>query len=511
MDGERKFFRRRYRFSETIRTNISKDYLTDSGSNWTEWEMFRESVQNMWDEADRTAKETDGDSFNHFRIYLKDDNIVLEDKGSGVDLEAILYLGESGKRGTEFRGQKGEGELISFLIACQFGIEKWMLSKNWAVTARFENLNGYNVLVLDKWITVKPSTLKGTRWIYPESSVGSYYRNREDYFPGITKRGTQREKTLAKERAKQLARQEKKEGKPSGRTTSAKSPIFTPRRGGAKLYVKDIYVRDLDSLFSYNLPLELNRDRNMVSELDLFPMIAKTLNSEDATNRQLDTYWREGVGSRDHNKLEYRCVFESNWRTSYRWQNAFYRVFGKDAVIPVDNLTTDLDAATLGAKIIHLNDAAKKWAESVGINTTRNFLGCKEMKLVKKHGPALKSLLAFLREIGKRCNMVEYPIKVAHELTGTYNGMLLGLWKDGEVYLTKAVICDNAKALLKTYFHEVAHGDSGESDGTRGFTNWFESMHLDALFEEPKLTLEDLNHLEDLQRNVIEELNWETV
>jgi hypothetical protein len=130
--------RKGYVFQRTICTNISKEYLNDSGTTWGVWEAVRESIQNMMDEAEYMADSSGGQLLDYCSLGLTPSKLVLRDKGRGVDFAKILLIGESGKRGTHYRGQKGEGELLSFLVTTREGIAKEMYSKDGGFRRSFE-------------------------------------------------------------------------------------------------------------------------------------------------------------------------------------------------------------------------------------------------------------------------------------------------------------------------------------------------------------------------------------
>ena len=155
------FAGRLYKYHRTIETILSGLYVPDADRLWP----FKESVQNQVDEALHC--------WGLVGLTAEPDAVLLTDNGRGVDLDTILLLGQSGKRGeTDTVGQHGEGEIISFLVALRHGYEKLMASRKWLIAGRMARYNGSgaDVLVLDVYETVVPR--EGTAWYFagPEAA-----------------------------------------------------------------------------------------------------------------------------------------------------------------------------------------------------------------------------------------------------------------------------------------------------------------------------------------------------
>lgn len=149
-----RFKHKDYRFEKTIVTNVASDYVPD----WTLFHALRESIQNMVDEETQTGVVTRWQEEENGGVYFYD-------RGRGVKFEDILYLGVSGKREVEgVVGQHGEGELVSFVVSARLGIKKYMASQDWLAAGRIDNVDGYDVLVVDVYRAAKPR--KGTAWYY---------------------------------------------------------------------------------------------------------------------------------------------------------------------------------------------------------------------------------------------------------------------------------------------------------------------------------------------------------
>jgi hypothetical protein len=344
---------RRYTFKQQLVTNLTIDYVNDSGSKWEVYHAVRESTQNMLDEALYQARENGGEISDYFKVSKKSEYLEIRDFGRGVDFEAIFFLGASGKRGQDYKGHKGEGEVLSFLVAAREGIDKWMFSKNWAAQPVIVNSGGYQVLALNVYETNKP--VEGTVWRYQWCDKIEYiYDNLSHYFPELSRREMRKQETANKrydekkaKREKKYQRQEKKELRV--KSTISTKVIMTPREGkNPSLYVRGVYVKDLFSLFSYNLDVEINRDRSMVDEMLILEQIQKAWNSDDLNEKQCIAYWQKCNSQSD--ALEYRRQIRfTNTHNFTMMRNAFTKVFGKKAFIPT-NPTATLDGISLGWK-----------------------------------------------------------------------------------------------------------------------------------------------------------------
>jgi len=169
---------RTYAYAQTIQTILSADYVPD----WDAAKAVKESVQNQLDEC-LTAKCAPA------LTVIDADHITLADSGRGVDLDTILLLGQSGKRGDDATvGEHGEGEMISSLVAARSGFVKLLASQDWLMTGRLANYNGggKQVLTLDVYQTATPR--RGTYWSYAGPGVARDAANAYEAFarhPGL--------------------------------------------------------------------------------------------------------------------------------------------------------------------------------------------------------------------------------------------------------------------------------------------------------------------------------------
>jgi hypothetical protein len=513
-----------YHYSHTIPTNVSKDYLTDSGTNWNEWEMLRETFQNamdesqymveegIWDEVDGRGVvewediigqyEEDAQLADFCKSWINGEWLFIGDMGRGVDLEKILLIGESGKRGEGYRGEKGEGELLSFLVAARLGIEKWMFSQDWAVTARFDDYNGskYQVLVLDVYKTAKPrkNNLKnrkwGTLWKYRVTpKIMYYYDDLYNRFPDLSRQRVRSIDAIAKRQQRedeQFWKQQSAERKRRIRqkSTASKKRVFKPRNENpARLYHKGIWVKDMDNaLFSYNIPDEWNikigRDRSLIDDFEILKAINRAFNHGDFTASMAQLFWKVATSKTTAvKKMEYRQVIAlSSASKKAQFKRAFHKVYGKNACLQTDNYGT-VEAINMGYRVVDLDGNARQLAEALGIPTDLQASGSIDgVRYIKDEDLTKEDLirLGLVYQIVEALGFDLPDCKVASNIRseGSDREVADGLWlpKDKRIVVhVNALRNDDPLRLLHVYLHELGHKDSGASDGTREFQTWF--------------------------------------
>lgn len=485
---------RRYTFSRQLVTNITLEYVNDTGSKWTALEMIRESVQNMLDEALYQARNKGGDISDYYKLSLKRavgggkflhvTHFDLRDYGRGVDLEAIFFLGASGKRGSDYKGHKGEGEVLSFLVAAREGIDKWMFSKKWAAQPVIVEAGGYKVLALNIYET--NLDIEGTVWRYEWCpQVEKIHSNLPHYFPELSKREMKKEETrerkAEKDRDKRNARNRKEAEKiVRAKSTISTKVIMTPRPGKpACLYVKGVYVKELRSLFSYNIDVEINRDRSMVDDMAILEKIQEAWLSNDLTEKQCIEYWSKAASQADLLEYKQKLNFSTNIENFSMMRQAFTKVFGKKAFIPTVPVAT-LDAETIGWKRVKLPTNVEDTALALSLDTDKSVMGYIGDVIPLNFNSTQEKLIKQLKKIANKLGFKDYTVEGAKKSLAVTNDSVKGLYSNGKITLFETTLNGNRLELLSTYLHEVGHGESRAGDGTRAFTDWFEKLLIEV-------------------------------
>jgi len=456
---------KKYRFDRQILTNISLEYLNDEASKWGPWEMVRECMQNIMDEADYQADQNGGHLSEYMEIW-KDYKVNgqqywrIWDEGRGVDLEDILFLGISGKRGTHYRGQKGEGQLMAFLVAVREGIGLYMTSRDWAIEPVIIK-DKYEVLALN--VYKHRSTHPGTRiFIEWNTAADEYLQYAKDYFPDYKK--------LRKRTARVTSSGGRKTKKTRSPSTKA---IFEPKSWqGARLFVKGIFVREIDAVFSYNLDIPLNRDRNIVDDNDLIPEITREL-SELKTFSKIRQIIREVVILDDRRKLEGR-VQRLDPEDPKRWVSALRKeTGGSRKTVLWSNDIVAAEARRRGYTVVRVdNPVYQRVFVDGNIRYDEDVADIpdpyRERKTLDTKANRRKRFLEKVRDhMGWPIFVKVFVPKGSHAETRN------GFYEDQTCWLRHDHLRDSdLLAVLRTFVHEYGHQESSAQDCTRAFENW---------------------------------------
>ena len=456
---------RKYRFSEVLETNISTEYLGDEATNWGIWEMMRECFQNIMDEAQVSANgghladhlwvdtaKVDGEEFHRLR-----------DKGRGADLNQILYLGWSGKRGQGMRGEKGEGQLLAFLVSVKKGIESWFVSKDYAIQPFISADNGHPHLALRVYKTSK--TMEGTQILIEKGDheVEVYIRERRYYFPDL-----------------------RKPRKAKRKNTTRKAPSvkksFPDKRGQSKLYLKGIFVKDIDALFSYNLKnTKISRDRDMVSEEDLLIEIAEIWDSEKR-HKHLTALINAATGwgcSEMEMRIEH---FDPEYPAA--WRSAFRKVSGGRRAVLWTNDIVAREVCRSGYKVLKIERLAVILAlDLCGIKYDKDVVKTTDPYRVLKTDSREQKLFKIFAEIIDLCSWNETGFKI-FKPSGSdsrYDNRIAFHLNGEEYYLRSYIKEASFKDVLQTFIHEETHKQFGAPDESREFEKGQAKLWMDIV------------------------------
>ena len=449
--NEIRLLNRKYVYASTMETNISTDYVDGTSSTWGEWELVRECMQNMMDEADHLAQEQGGHLSDHLHISQTARHgskwWCLRDMGRGTDVANILYLGLSGKRGQGCRGEKGEGQLLAFLVAARKKIGLVFVSQDYLLIPRISDDNGHSHLVLDLYRAQKP--IVGTRIFIENQYVISFYlKDRRKFFPDLVKpKGPEKSPSTRK--------------------------IFEPDDEGAKLYLKGIFVRKIDALFSYNLTeSRISRDRDVVSEDDLIDEIREIWN-EVVSVRKITRLLKEAClwGSE---KLEMRIPFFTLGQKQKRaWRKAFRDLAGCSRAVLWTNDLITREARRKSYVVVRIEQQPVFEALcQAGIKKDCDV--AKAQDPYQELGPNKneQALFAIFDDIANRCNWENGRTFKVFKPTGadaSYDKRL-AFQRGNYLYFNRSHLAHSTFGeLLQTFVHEETHRQFGAPDESREF------------------------------------------
>jgi len=466
------FRKHQYYLESTQHTNISADYVDSTSSQWSEWELVRECMQNMMDECDYLAQTRGGHLSDYLHIASIQHNgsawWSLSDQGRGTDVANILYLGLSGKRGQGYRGEKGEGQLLAFLVAARKDIGIMFRSQDYLLTPRINRDNGHPHLVLDLYRAAKP--IPGTVILIQKTPLVDYYlKRRGAFFPDLAK--------------------------PKGpeKSPSAKK-IFAPRDGQTKLYHKGIFVRDISALFSYNLSeSKISRDRDLVSDADLISEIGHVWN--EVTSPHLITSLLNEACSWQSDKLEMRISrYDLSDAQKAAWRKMFRETAGsRRAVLWTDDRIAREARRKEWAVIKIENKAVFDALSSAGIkkdcDVARAAEPYQELSPTKKQ----RALFAVFGDIAHRCNWKDGRSFRVFKPTGadaSYDRRL-AFQRGNDLYFNQTHLeTATFGDLLQTFVHEETHRKSGAPDESREFEQEQAELWLDIV----RYAAQSVNH-----------------
>jgi len=238
-------------YDGAVSYGITRQYVKTRG--WGVWQAFREVVQNALDEMQYVLNIWP-DGYPCFNI---DTNSVVSDLGRGLSIRHLL-VGTSEKPEWS-RGRFGEGLKLALMVLLNLGVPVYIRSGS-AETGSREirptfvpvNIEGAPVDVFCVCYKRIPENIVGTQVYIGDPTLCDRFRN--NFVQGLPIRC--RAYTLM-------------ETETSGMPTKW-GHILDCDEARGKIYVRDIYVRDMPAFFGYNLfDVRLSESRDIASESDI--------------------------------------------------------------------------------------------------------------------------------------------------------------------------------------------------------------------------------------------------
>jgi hypothetical protein len=238
-------------YDGAISYGITRQYVKTRG--WGVWQAFREVVQNALDEMQYVLNIWP-DGYPCFNI---DTNSVVSDLGRGLAVRHLL-VGTSEKPGWS-RGRFGEGLKLALMVLINLGVPVYIRSGSAETVSREirptfvpVNIEGAPVDVFCVCYKSIPENIVGTQVYIGDPTLCDRFRN--NFVQGLPIRC--RAYTLM-------------ETETSGMPTKW-GHILDCDEARGKIYVRDIYVRDMPAFFGYNLfDVRLSESRDIASESDI--------------------------------------------------------------------------------------------------------------------------------------------------------------------------------------------------------------------------------------------------
>jgi len=433
-------------------------------ADWGPWEAIRDFVQNALDETEAYSWSFDGEG------------LIIKDAGSGVAISDLL-LGPPKIKAPGSRGQFGEGMKIASLALLRMGYRVYIETPKRLIIMLFmeQETDAGPVKSLAALWKPHPGT-PGTKI----HIVGYFGDSFDDRFV----QNIPRLNILNRVRVKVPG------------VRSRENMIISSPTQSQRIYIKDIYMRDSHSLFSYNFwDVELAPDRfaprheaeiesamavtwSTVRNVEMMKALFEVCKSGNhynyiETDRMYSGYPMDDIIPKT--TRTYKGVLRSN---APLWVRAWNEVFGKNTVVSTALWATG-PANHLGFDVFRMPNNLRSYLE--GILKTDMMVIAENIKKVDasqlypegKLDERQKRCLALARKIVSLCSTYTAPPGVyaaiipdsssGHTIGGLYNRQLKRI-------LIHIRSLKEPTTTVDTIIHELAHHTSQADDGTESHT-----------------------------------------
>jgi hypothetical protein len=422
---------------------------------WGEWESIRDLIQNALDETESFTVETTGI------------DLIIKDSGTGLSIKD-LFLGGQRAKEKHLRGKFGEGLKVAALALLRlgYGLEVKTVGRDIIFAMYEQDIENETISTLAAiW---KPNNcIRGTT-----VTIRDYDFSK----PNFDERFTQTADLNVLHKSKSQIT------KPIQRYNY----IYKAKRGKATIYCRNIYMRDIDGLFSYDLwDFELSPDRHAPRyDFELWRNIAQLW--QTVTDENLMTEFFKAIrdktakylindidlDAQDYQKtpdgIPFYKIMESE---SEKWNRAFIKVFGEAAVLRTCALENEIEA--LGKHSVELPQGLMDSLEKC-ITTDKSLIESvldktKVVEVIedKNLDPRQLLILNAARELTQALPKTPSGIFAAHLplvedclITGTYH------IPTNQILFALSTIT-SWDTMIRSLIHEAAHMIGNTEDCTR--------------------------------------------
>jgi len=455
----------------TINDKIYQDKLKPDGwqilhigpttswrTEWGEWESIRDIVQNALDETES------------FSIEHIDNDLIIKDTGTGLAIRDLL-LGAQKPKESYMRGKFGEGLKVAALslLRAGYGLRVETVGKSVVFCMYTQEVDSVNI-----------STLAA---LWKENLVNEYIGGTSIIIQGYSEdQPIYEDRFIHTANLVMLHKEKSKIKTPRQRY----SMIYRANKGQAAIFCRDIYLRDIEGAYSYNLwDFELSPDRHAPKyEFEVWQNIShlwQTISDEhlmieflkairDKSTKYLNSDIDMDIAffciNSDH--VSYKSIMEAN---ADKWQRAFQKVYGNKSVVRT-NGSFELSVNNLGYTAVELPSGLQKAlceiietdekAVKDVVENLEDVDVIPDITLDPRHLMILNAMRDIVVGIAFHVKVVD----VAH-LPMMGDTIPIGLWHEqsSSIFLSPTIIT-NFNAALKITLHELAHSLSGAKDNT---------------------------------------------
>src|SRR3989338_1976521 len=289
------------------------------------------------------------------------------------------------------------------------------------------------------------------------------------------------------------------------------SRIIDLKNGKTDLFVKNVRVKGVYSLYSYDLGIEeIASERNFANEEKVLSEV-RTLLEGCANTEVIENVIKAAEKKIDHQLLELivfmpirqeqskinelneinkneisESLFFRQIKILYDsdlWVRSFRKLYGENAILSSLNNFANGDAETMGYKVVKLDSGIAKYLQSKGIKNADQIKFSQEYRWVDDLTDEEKNILKECHKIDKYLGISpdqSIEVKVYSGLfseTGREIPTSLGVQiteRDGRKYIgIKREALKDRETFVETYHHERGHSVTGAPDEDRAFADYF--------------------------------------
>ena len=403
------------------------DYPLSTGyrKEWGDWEAVREIMQNAFD--------SDGE----VKMDFEDNTLTIQDSGNGFSLRHLL-IGESEKDGVETIGKFGEGLKFALLTLLRQNRDTLVRSNGLILKPELHEMFGVQTMRITYKSASRP--IKGT-----QIKVRGLEKSYRDRFLSLSKE-----------------------------ENFVSRPLLDQP---GKLYIKGIYVTDIEAITGYNLKIE--RENPLSGSVDSWKVndAIEELITQTDNREYIEKLLRATRLDPKKHYNEFDCgSWRSGWVKNHKelWAEIVENVFGKK-VCRSTNPIMSREAEYRGFRVIDcpanfLKGTIDTDIEAVMMDTKDDFFEHDFESLSDKEKENIRRACYFIYTVFYK----KLPLQIG-DFKDSPNTLGTSL---GKKFIRLAYkIVANFDQLYETLIHEFVHYEYGYMDLTPEFQEYLGRTH----------------------------------
>lgn len=391
-----------------VSMNLAESYLPE----WGLWEVAREFICNAKDAGEHTVETPDSGT------------LIIKTVAEPTFAQLMVVGASDSRHCEEAIGQFGEGAKMATLVATRMGGSVEVRTSEGRLTFSLQDTEGIKDRVLYAHINRKFSS---------DGCVTTVK------LPGIA-------------------------SVIGGRFTDAQTPyIKKDFESAAKIFSKGVFICELgqDSLYDWNIPLKLNRDRAVVSAYDVKHAIA-VLYARGELPEEAYEKLLLSKQSLEYDSLYHVYSYMVRDEGREAMQKAWRHSFGDKAVVASSRSVTNEVAFGKGYKIVSVREEIKHFGIPVADDVVKTSDEFEEVVVADN----------ILAECHAALDLMDIPATVAFFRDRCDDVLGRAVWEDGVciAWINERLTKPGSRTLrLSTLAHELCHISSKSGDATQAF------------------------------------------